>query len=606
MGTSENKGSNHYLPNMEDIYFNLFNVLKTDKEFKEQYPGMDQATYRDILGEFERFIHDKWQLSFQEADEYPLKLDENGEVQLSPGTLAALSDLRELGWDLLGMPEELGGVGVPKPVYWAVSELLVGANPAVAFYHNAALFARVLWQEGTPGQKELAKQFVENGWSGTMALTEPDAGSDVGAGTTKAVHIEDDWWALQGTKRFITAGEHNGGSNIIHLVLARREGGPEGTKGLSMFVVPKYLVNEDGSLGARNGVYCTRLEHKLGIRGSTTCELVFGGEVEARGWLIGGVHDGIRQMFEVIEGARMLIGVKAAATVSTAYLNAAQYAKERVQGKDLAYGREAGAQPITIEHHPDVKRRLINLKAHSEAMRALNLYTAYCNELGEDEPAWGERGELLLPMVKGYCSEQGFKLVSEALSVFGGVGYTTEFPMEQYLRDARIDTIYEGTTAIQGLDLFFRKIVRDQGNTLMRLSGDVAGDIARIDRKQFHSECQALQSGLDAVSNQVMTMIGWAIQSQTEPDELYKAGLTSTGLLRNLSEIVAGWRMLVNADVAQLMLETGGETLTDAEKEFYHAKLQTANWYLTQVLPMTTARSQQEQREDGRIMGWTV
>src|SRR5690606_27670399 len=261
---------------------------------------------------------------------------------------------------------------VPPTLFWAAQELLLGSNPTAAFYASGSLFARIVYEEGTPEQREFAKLMVERNWAGTMVLTEPDAGSDVGAGTTKAIHVEGDTYHLEGVKRFITGGEHDAAENIIHLVLARPEGAGPGTKGLSLFVVPKYLVNEDGSLGERNGVVATNIEKKMGLKGSTTCEMTFGADRPAVGYLVGDRHDGIRQMFRVIEYARMMIGTKAMGTLSTGYLNALDYSKERVQGSDLASTVDKftststkPAPKVAIFEHPDVRRMLMTQKAHA-------------------------------------------------------------------------------------------------------------------------------------------------------------------------------------------------------------------------------------------------
>src|SRR5690606_13413161 len=279
------------------------------------------------------------------------------------------------------------------------------------------------------------------------------------------IHVEGDIYHLEGVKRFITSGEHDAAANIIHLVLARPEGAGPGTKGLSLFIVPKYLVNEDGSLGERNGVVATNLEQKMGIKGSTTCELSFGLDRPAVGYLVGGVHDGIRQMFRVIENARMTIGMKSVATLSTGYLNALDYARVRHQGADMTRTSDKSAPRVPIIAHPDVRRMLITQKAYAEGLRALTLYAAWCQEMAIVNPkdeSWERRSDFLLPLVKGYSSEKAYELLALSLQVFGGSGYTQDYPIEQYIRDAKIDTVYEGTTGIQALDLFFRKIARDQ------------------------------------------------------------------------------------------------------------------------------------------------
>ena len=316
-----------------------------------------------------------------------------------------------------------------------------------------------------------------------MVLTEPEAGSDVGAGRTKAIEQPDGTWHIEGVKRFITSAEHDMAENIFHLVLARPEGAGPGTKGLSMFLVPKFLVGPDGELGERNGVRVTGVEHKMGLKASTTCELTFGGESPAVGTLVGGVHDGIRQMFLIIEHARMMVGTKAIATLSTGYLNALEYARQRVQGADMTQMTDKTAPRVTIIHHPDVRRMLMMQKAYAEGMRALVLYTASWQDAVQIAKAGGgtEPGtagdlavrvnDLLLPVVKGVGSERAYELLTLSLQTYGGSGFIQDFPVEQYIRDAKIDSLYEGTTAIQGMDLFFRKTLRDQGVALGACSG---------------------------------------------------------------------------------------------------------------------------------------
>ena len=380
-------------------------------------------------------------------------------------------------WWRLSVPPELGGTVVPRSLAWAAASFILGANPAAWMFGNGPSFATVLWTLGTPEQKRFAELAVERGWGATMVLTEPDAGSDVGAGRTKAIEQPDGSWHIEGVKRFITNGDQDMTENIFHLVLARPEGAGPGTKGLSMFLVPKYLVNEDGSLGERNGARVTNLEHKMGLKVSTTCELTFGGDPArpAVGTLVGGVHDGIRQMFMVIEHARMLVGSKAIETLSTGYLNALEFAKSRVQGPDLARQFDKTSPRVTIINHPDVRRMLMQQKAYAEGLRALMLYTATQQDAvqlaaanGDQDAAAAARNDLLLPLVKGVGSERAYETLTLSLQTLGGSGFLQDYPIEQYIRDAKIDSLYEGTTAIQSLDFFFRKIGRDQGATVRR------------------------------------------------------------------------------------------------------------------------------------------
>ena len=402
---------------------------------------------------------------------------------------------------------------------------MLGANAPVWMYGAGPAFAGVVHRNGNDRDKRIAQHIVDRQWNTTMVLTEPDAGSDVGAGRTKATPNDDGTWNIEGVKRFITSAESDLTENIIHLVLARPVGeivniegvkrfitsaehdmsenimhlvlarpvgvegaGGPGTKGLSLFIVPKlHFDHETGELtGERNGAYVTNVEHKMGIKVSNTCEVTFGdsavgGGEPAKGWLLGEVHDGIAQMFQVIENARMMVGTKAIATLSTGYLNALEYAKERVQGADLTQAADKTAPRVTITHHPDVRRSLMTQKSFAEAMRALVLYTAswqdkvmLAEHAGERDELAEKVNDLLLPIVKGYGSERSWVLLgTESLQTFGGSGFLQEYPLEQYVRDAKIDTLYEGTTAIQGQDFFFRKIVKDQGTALGHLAGEI-------------------------------------------------------------------------------------------------------------------------------------
>ena len=523
-GIVDDKGTqmSHYKSNLRDIEFNLFEVYGMGEILgKPPFEDIDRDTAMDILREIDRLSREDFAASFTEGDRNPPKLVD-GEIELSDGVKASLDAVYAGGWHLLGIPKDLGGYGAPDAVRWAASEMLVGANPAVFLYTSGGLMARVIAAEGTPEQVErYAHNMVEKQWGGTMVLTEPDAGSDVGAGTTKATHIEGDAWHIEGVKRFITSGENDYYDNIIHLVLARREGGEPGTKGLSMFIVPKYLVNEDGSLGERNGVYCTNLEKKMGIKASTTCEMSFGVDEPCVGYLVGDVHEGIRQMFLVIEDARMLIGVKSASTLSSGYLNALEYAKERIQSADMTQMADKTAPRVEIIRHPDVRRLLMLQKSYAEGLRALAFYTASLadkSHLHVEDEHWHKLEDLFLPMVKGYGLEKAYELLKQSLQIFGGSGYTQDYPLEQYIRDAKIDTIYEGTTAIQGLDLFFRKIVRDQGQTLMRFSESIL-DTIKGGPDELAVEREMLGTALEDVQAQIGAMVGYSMAAQQDSQQ---------------------------------------------------------------------------------------
>ena len=338
----------------------------------------------------------------------------------------------------------------------------------------------------------MAQRMIDRGWGATMVLTEPDAGSDVGAGRTKAVEQADGSWHIEGVKRFITSAEQDMTENIIHLVLARPEGAGAGTKGLSLFVVPKFHFDpETGELGERNGAFVTNVEHKMGLKASTTCELRFGeiDDIPAKGWLVGDVHDGIAQMFQVIEHARMMVGTKAIATLSTGYLNALEYAKTRVQSADLTRAADKTAprvddhQPPGRAPQPDAEQGLRRGPARARLLHRVACRTgsSSASTTGTDTTLDEAINDLLLPIVKGAGSERSYDQLAQALQTFGGSGYLQDYPLEQYIRDAKIDTLYEGTTAIQAQDFFFRKIVRNKGAALGALSAEITA-VPRLDR----------------------------------------------------------------------------------------------------------------------------
>lgn len=587
----------HYRSNLADIEFNLFEFGRIQDYSSPRWVDLDRDTMTDILVEIERLAREDYAASYVDQDRMALELVD-GEVSIPESVKASVAAFKEGGWDRMGLPEEMGGMAPPPSLVWAMSEMLLAANTTAQFYAGGALFARVLFEEGTDHQKEFARTWVDKQWAGTMVLTEPDAGSDVGAGTAKAIRQGDGTWHIEGVKRFITGGEHDITENIIHLVLARPEGAGPGTKGLSLFVVPKYLVNEDGSLGDRNGVVATNLEKKMGLKGSTTCELAFGQDEPAVGYLVGDKHEGIRQMFRVIEYARMMIGTKAMGTLSTGYLNALEYAKERKQGADLTRVTDKNAPRVPIIDHPDVRRMLMTQKAHAEGLRALVLYTAWVQDqviLHPGDDRWERLNDLLLPLVKGYSSEKAYELLSMSLQVLGGSGYTQDYPMEQYIRDARIDTIYEGTTGIQALDLFFRKIARDQGETLAALATEIVEYVkAGADGDPFSHERELLAAMLDDTQAHLGSMVEHLMASvQGTPEEIYKVGLQTNHLLESMAETVISWLLLRHAEIAVDKMD---------EDPFYRGKVASARWFVRHTAPKAGIRRAAAEAEDGALM----
>src|SRR5215469_8581867 len=594
----------HFKSNLRDIEFNLFEVLNRQELLgSAPHDELDTETARGILEEVNRLATGPLAESFTDADRHPPVFDPATHSVHVPESFArSFRAFADAEWFRLELPPELGGLAAPRSLIWSVAELVLGANPAVWMYGSGAAFAKALYILGTDEQKRFAELAVERGWTPTMVLTEPDAGSDVGAGRARAIEQPDGTWHIEGVKRFITGGEHDMAENIFHLVLARPAGAGPGTKGLSMFLVPKYLVNADGSLGERNGVYATNVEHKMGLKVSTTCELTFGAGHPAIGTLIGGVHDGIRQMFMIIEYARMMVGTKAIATLSTGYLNALDYAKNRVQGGELSQLTNKTAPRVTITHHPDVRRILMLQKAYAEGMRALVQYTATFQDAEQLARANGGHdaqaiamNDLLLPLVKGVGSERAYEMLTLSLQTLGGSGYLQDYPFEQYIRDSKIDSLYEGTTAIQGIDLYFRKIVRNQGEALRSLLDQIRATAAAEEGNgRLKEERAALARAADHVEAIVTAMHGFLASSLEQPSEINKVGLNTTRLLMALGDLLVGWLLVRQAEIANSALDRGGRSPDGRHDDtaFYQGKIAAARFFASTVLPRLAVERQ--------------
>ncbi|MBB1025341.1 MULTISPECIES: acyl-CoA dehydrogenase [unclassified Dietzia] len=589
----------HYKSNVRDLEFNMFEVLRMNEALDAgEFGDMDTDTARGILSEVATLTEGPVAESFSSADRNPPVFDaETHSVSLPEDFKKSFRAWYEAGYWSMGLPEDLGGMPAPRALVWATGEMMLGANPPAFMYGAGPSFAAVLYENGTEEQKEWAATCVERGWGATMVLTEPDAGSDVGAGRTKAVKQDDGSWHIEGVKRFITSADSDDlFENIFHLVLARPEGAGPGTKGLSLFFVPKFHFDfETGELGERNGVFVTGVEHKMGIKVSTTCELTFGGHgVPAKGWIVGDgeLNLGIRQMFDVIEHARMMVGTKAISTLSTGYLNALEFAKERVQGGDMAEMADKNAPRVTITHHPDVRRALIRQKAFAEGLRAVYMYTAAHQDVEIAQRVSGADGELahrvndlLLPIVKGVGSERAYELLTESLQTFGGSGFLQDYPIEQYIRDAKIDSLYEGTTAIQAQDFFFRKIARDRGTAIGHVSAQIKKYIEAEGPAELATEREVLATALADVEAMVGTCFDHLLASQEDPKHLYIIGLASVRLLMAFGDLMMGWRLLVGAEVALAALEGA----SDADTAFYNGKIAAAKWFANNELPLLTA-----------------
>jgi alkylation response protein AidB-like acyl-CoA dehydrogenase len=601
----------HYKSNVRDQVFNLFEVFGFDKALGAgDYSDLDADTVQEMLGEMARLAEGPLAASFTDGDRNPPVFDpETHTVTLPEPFKKSVKAFIDGGWDKVGLVEELGGMPMPKTLVWALHEHVLGANPAVWMYAGGAGFAQIVYDLGTEEQKKWAVNAAERGWGSTMVLTEPDAGSDVGAGRTKAVQQEDGSWHIEGVKRFITSGEHDMEENILHYVLARPEGAGPGTKGLSLFIVPKYHFDfETGEPGERNGVFVTNVEHKMGLKVSATCELTFGQHgIPAKGWLVGEVHEGIAQMFDVIEQARMMVGTKAIATLSTGYLNALEYAKERVQGADLTQMTDKTAPRVTITHHPDVRRSLMTQKAYAEGLRALYLYTSTYQDAAVAKDLQGVEADLavkvndlLLPIVKGVGSEQAYAKLTESLQTFGGSGFLQDYPVEQYIRDAKIDSLYEGTTAIQAQDFFFRKIVRDKGVALAHVAGQIDSFISNESGNgRLKSERALLAKALEDVQAMAASMTTNLMAAQEDAASIYKVGLASVRFLMSVGDLVIGWLLQKQAAVAIEALDKGAE---GADRAFYEGKIAVASFFAKNMLPLLTSTRQVIETLDNEIM----
>lgn len=598
----------HYKANLRDIEFCLFDLLDRESILGTSiYADLDRETVMGMLEEVKRLAEEDLAASFVEGDRLGTTFDKaTGDVTVPASFKKSYRAYMDNEWWRIDAPVELGGTEIPRSIRWAIAEMILGSNPAVHIYASGTSFAQVAYYLGTDEQKKIAKLIVDRDWGASMMLTEPDAGSDVGAGRSKAVKQPDGTWHITGTKRFITSGDSDLNENIIHYVLARPEGGGPGTKGLSLFLIPKFMFDfNTGELGKRNGVYVTNVEHKMGLNVSSTCEMNLGENEPAVGYLLGEVHQGIAQMFKIIEFARMMVGTKAIATLSAGYQQALSYAKVRVQGADMKTMNNKASPRVTIMHHPDIRRSLMVQKSYSEGMRALVLYTASIQDAIALERAKSESttlkdfealNDFLLPIVKGFGSEKSWVLLgTESLQVFGGSGFTQDWPLEQYVRDAKIDTLYEGTTAIQGLDFFFRKIVKDRGRAIGLLAKEMGNFAAS--GGELTQEKAALTKALDDVNAIVAKLIEFTLESQEDPEKIYLAGLNTSRLLIAVGETIIAWLLLRQAEIAIVKSANPGR-----DGDFYAGKIAAAKFFVATVLPHLSADRVIVESETGELM----
>jgi hypothetical protein len=529
----------------------------------------------------------------------------DGHLVTPPGFKEAWKSLYENGWKQIGAEPEWGGGGSPVSVQVLVEEMITGSNTAFAMYAGLSVgAAEVVAAFGTEEQKKLYYPRMLNGeWAGTMCLTEPQAGSDVGSAKTTASSNGDGSYTIRGTKIFISAGDHDLTGNIIHLVLARVDGAPAGTKGLTLFIVPKVLASADGTLGATNDVSLANIEHKMGINASATCVLNFGDAGTCRGWPVGGdakLNQGMPQMFKLMNSARIAVGIQGLSVASSAFLNAVEYAKERKQGASMAHWKDPTAPRVAIIEHADVRRMLLDMKSRVEGIRALIVKLASHNDWvevlrGKDEAKTAyHQGQvdLLVPLVKAYGSDQGFRVCETAIQTYGGVGYTKDFPVEQYCRDAKIFSIYEGTNHIQAMDLVGRKLGQAGGANLQAFLGDVAQFVQKHSADPtLGPAVKQLALAQEALSGSAMRLLMWF-----QTGNVGLVPLHANRFLEMMSETTVAWLLLEGAVIALDKKKTVVAGHPDAA--FYEGKVAAAQYFARNVLPAVELKAKMMAEED--------
>jgi alkylation response protein AidB-like acyl-CoA dehydrogenase len=589
--------ADHYKADLRTIRFTLWDHLRADRLFAlDRYAHLSREECDAVIDQAYRFATEVSGPLNSSGDRAGCRL-ERGRVVTPPGFRDAWRRLAEMGLMPFTIPAEHGGFGGPSAVGVVLQELQSGANTAFQMYPGLTHGAADLLQHFAldEDRKRFLPPMLDGRFAGTMCLSEPHAGSDVGATCTRARHLEGNAYAITGTKCWISAGDHDLADNIVHLVLARIEGAPAGTKGLSLFIVPKIWVNEDGGLGEPNDVTTASIEHKLGIRASATAVLSFGEQGRCRGLLVGGrPHEGMRQMFRMMNGARIAVGVQGIAVASTAYLNALAYARERLQGSSVRNFKDPNAPRVPILEHSDIRRLLLEMKAKVEGMRALAmnlaLHADLASALGERDPGSAARHEgqvdLLTPVVKAYGADQAFRIAELAIQIYGGAGFVEDHPAEQYLRDAKIFSIYEGTNHIQALDLVSRKLGARGGQNFADFLAAVAAFVAEhTARPGLAGEVGALG---DAASE--LHRAAGALMEFFMAGKLDQVTLVASPFLESLAEVAVAHQLLEAAVVAEGRLRADEDDLTHADAEFYRGKVLAAKYFSSYLLPQTHAR----------------
>ncbi len=597
---------NRYRADLREMKFLLFDQFRVG-ELLGKAPfeawGVEEASM--VVDQTYKFVCDVIGPLNAVGDRVGCKL-ENGNVITPEGFKEAWKQVYESGIKGVGIDPEYGGQGAPLALTILIEELVGGANPAFCMYPGLARGAgEVVHAFATTRQKALYLHGLYNGrWGGTMCLTESHAGSDVGSARTTAQKIADGLYKIRGTKIYISGGDHDCAENVIHLVLARVENAPVGTKGLSLFIVPKIRVNEDGSLGKPNDVVVSAIEHKMGINGSATCVLNFGHEDECIGELVGEVENvGMVQMFKLMNGARILVGVQGVGVASAAYLNALDYARERLQGPSINHWKDPTAPRVPIIEHADVRRMLLEMKSKVEGIRALCMKLAMHADMAtllkgtDDQKAQYHQGQvdLLVPLVKAYSSDQAFRVCELAIQTYGGAGYIKDYPVEQACRDAKIFSIYEGTNHIQAMDLVGRKLPQRGGQNLQEFLGDVA---AFVLKHKTHPTLGAYMSELgdaqEAVSGSAMRLLMWF-----QSGRMNMVPLGANRFLEMMSVLAVGWLLLEGAVIAAEKEQAlPADDSAAADKAFYQGKHHAAAFFARHILPEVKSHAEVLGRED--------
>jgi alkylation response protein AidB-like acyl-CoA dehydrogenase len=596
-----------YTYDLRDLEFVLFEQLNVAELLKQGYPDFEADDLKMIVGEAHKFAKEVIAPSNKIGDEVGVKL-ENGKVTLPKEFVEVYKQYSEAGWLAGSGSPEAGGQGFPHVLTTAVADIFTGANVSFFLYGLLGVgVAHVIEKYNVPdwAREIVLPKLFSGEWAGTMMLTEPQAGSDVGMAKTKAEKVEGtDYYHIRGTKMFITGGDHDLTENIWHLALARTPGAPAGTKGLSLFLVPKIRIDENGNLTEPNDVVCSAVEHKMGIKGSATCQMSLGDNNECRGWLVGNEGDGIMVMFNMMNEARIEVGVQGMSVANAAYQNALSYSRDRLQGSSFKEWKNPDAPRVAIIEHPDVRRQLMTMKAVGEGLRSLMLYASWCADMAHHatDPAEREKFqgflELLTPICKAYSTDRGVEMSGMAIQVYGGYGYTKDYPVEQLMRDAKIGCIYEGTNSIQSLDLMGRKLGMKKGAIFMSYLAELDAIAGKAkETPELTALVKAFTAAKDRLASSAMLLGGWGMQRRLD-----LATSRAVSFLELMGDVVIAAELLKGAIVAAPVLnkrlaDAGVDAanaealhahLSDStESALYHGKIKNAEFFITQWLPRT-------------------